>query len=101
METAASDTSASRAASIPIDARSFRRIFSLLCGLLFCVDARSLHFVRSARSRTAEEQLGAIGQGQIAAVRAKRTVLRLIAIDTDDGSDLQGVFGDAASQQDV
>src|SRR6516162_9498261 len=51
--------------------------------------------------RRAEEQRFSVRQRDVAAVRAKGAILRLIAVDEDLRSRFQGILCEAASQQRV
>src|SRR5437867_1287041 len=57
---------------------------------------------RGAGAGRSEEQLAAVGERDVAAVRAReRMVARLIAVDDDFGALRQRLLGDAAAQQRV
>ena len=56
---------------------------------------------RGAGARRSHEQLLAVGERDVAAVRPRRPVLALIAVDDHFGADRERVLGDAAAQQRV
>src|SRR3954451_15876713 len=58
-------------------------------------------FVGRADAGRADEQLLAVGEGDVAAVRAERAVLRLVAFDDDLGAGGQRLLIPAAAQQRV
>src|SRR5205085_4815909 len=57
--------------------------------------------VRSTGSRGAQKQLPSVRQGKVPAVGSTRPVLRLVAIDNDFGSGLQGILGESTPEQDI
>src|SRR5688572_8183453 len=70
-------------------------------GVGFSLPAVAWSLVRSADARRADEQLLAVREGDVTAVRAVRTVLRLETLDDDLGALGQRVLVPAAAEQSV
>src|SRR5258705_9506741 len=93
---------ARRARTAATGAASQRRTRAILTTLLNVPSLRLCWCVgRRSRLSRSEEQRAPIREREIAAVGAQRPVLRLIAVDVDLGSRLQGRLREASPQQRV